>query len=187
VLRIDATRLLLPFFAVLFVVLAHASVEAKVFHSRESALKIAFPRAARVEPINVFLTSAEQAKCSKLAKARCEDRIVRGYAGYRREGGLIGHAFIDTHVVRTMPETFMLVVAPNGTVIRSEILAFHEPQEYLPSTSWLRQFVGKKLSSLRSREHVDTITGATLTATALTAATRRLLAVHKLKLRRSEE
>ena len=89
-----------------------------------------------------------------------------------------GYAIIDSHNVRTLPETFMVVVEPNGTLRRVEVLAFHEPPEYLPTERWIEQFPGKKLDDdLKLGAGIQGITGATLSAQAMTAGVRRALAI----------
>jgi hypothetical protein len=58
------------------------------------------------------------------------------------------------------------------------MLAFHEPPEYGPPSNWLAQFDHQALDDeLRVRGDIDGITGATLTANAITASVRRVLAV----------
>ena len=47
-------------------------------------------------------------------------------------GAVTGYAYFDTHVVRTMPETMMAVLTPEGSVRSAELLAFAEPDDYLP-------------------------------------------------------
>jgi hypothetical protein len=94
---------------------------------------------------------------------------------------VLGYAIIDTHLVRTLPETFMVVLTPDGAVRRVEILAFHEPPEYAPTGGWLRQFEGRALDDdLRLRGGIQGITGATLSATAMTAGVRRALALFQV-------
>src|SRR6185295_2262207 len=91
---------------------------------------------------------------------------------------LRGYAIIDSHVVRTLPETFMVVLDPAGTIRRVEILAFHEPPDYLPTARWVGQFEGRVLSDdLTLNGGIHGITGATLSATAMTAGVRRALAL----------
>ncbi|MCJ7726406.1 MAG: hypothetical protein MUP76_08490, partial [Acidimicrobiia bacterium] len=41
--------------------------------------------------------------------------------------------FIETHQVRTLPETILIVINPEGRVRGVHMLAFHEPPEYGPS------------------------------------------------------
>ena len=58
---------LLGLASVLVALLVADSVQAKVFHSKESALERAFPRANRIEAIVLYLSSKEQAACGRLA------------------------------------------------------------------------------------------------------------------------
>jgi hypothetical protein len=105
------------------------------------------------------------------------------YVG-ERQGQLLGYAVIDTHVVRTLPETFMTVLHPDGRVNAVHILAFHEPQEYLPAPGWLAQFKDKALSpTLTMRRDIAGIAGATMSAFAVTAGIRRVLALYEVVLR----
>ena len=95
----------------------------------------------------------------------------------------MGYAFIDTHPVRSLEETVMVVVGPDGKLGPTVMLAFHEPTEYMATSAWLSQFEGMALSpELALGSGVDVLTGATITSNVITAATRRVLAVHKLKL-----
>ena len=99
----------------------------------------------------------------------------------RRDGRLVGVAFLDTHRVRTLPETAVIAVTPDGRVLRVEVVAFREPQEYLAKEAWLRQFDGKPLDSqLTLKGAIRPLSGSTLTANALTDAARRGLALHQL-------
>jgi hypothetical protein len=169
--------------SLLAALLVAASAEAKVFHSKESALKIAFPGASRVDPVVLYLSSDDQAACSRLARVRCQTRLVRAYAGYDADGKILGHAFIDTHTVRSMPETLMLVISNEGTIRDAVVLAFHEPQDFLAPPSWLKSLKGRRLDDqLALDKGIDVLSGATMTANVLTASVRRILAIHRLKL-----
>ncbi len=89
-----------------------------------------------------------------------------------------GVAFFDTHRVRTLNETAMVAIAPDGRVIRVEVIQFHEPQEYLAKDAWKQQFTGHKLDGeLSLKQGIRPLSGATLTANALTDASRRCLAL----------
>jgi hypothetical protein len=60
------------------------------------------------------------------------------------------------------------------------VLAFNEPEDYLPKAAWYGQFAGKKLSGeLQLKKAIRPIAGATLTARATTEAVRRVLAIHE--------
>jgi hypothetical protein len=98
-----------------------------------------------------------------------------------RGGQPAGTAWFDTHRVRTLPETLMIVVDGQGRVGRIEVISFREPEEYLPRGAWYEQFLGKTLEpSLQLKRDIRPVTGATLTARATTDAVRRVLALHRI-------
>ena len=116
---------------------------------------------------------AEQAAGAKLASVR-----VTRYVATRGDS-LLGTGYVDTHRVRSMNETVLVVVTPRGRVGAVEVLAFHEPDDYLPPPRWLERFEDKTLSKdLRPGGAVPSLGGSTLTARAIAAAVRRTLALH---------
>jgi hypothetical protein len=157
-----------------------ATADGKVHYARNEALQLAFPDAERVESENFFLTDEEKSRVEELAKAPLESRLVTVHVG-EKAGAPIGYAFIDTQVVRTLPETLLVVVAPDGSVAKLLLLAFYEPPEYEPAERWLEQFPGRKLDpALRVDRDIHGIAGSTLTSHAVTAAVRRTLALHQV-------
>ena len=92
---------------------------------------------------------------------------------------MVGFAYIDTHRVRTLPETLLVILEVDGSVRRVEVAAFREPLDYKPGDSWYRQFDDEELDrDLSLDRDIRPITGATLTARATTDAVRRVLAIH---------
>ncbi|MGH9424933.1 MAG: FMN-binding protein, partial [Terriglobia bacterium] len=84
-------------------------------------------------------------------------------------------------IVRTLPETFLIVLTPAGNIQKLLVLAFYEPQEYLPSDRWLRQFDQKTLDpNLRLQHDIHGIAGATLSARAVTSGVRKALALFQV-------
>jgi len=157
--------------------------QARIFHSKESALRLAFPGADDVRPLHLFLDDDHVREIERLSQSKVPSRLITVYVG-KRQGALLGFAVIDTHVVRTLPETFLVVLNPQGQVSAVHILAFHEPQEYLPPEGWLQQFRDKRLSrSLVVRHEIAGIAGATLSAYAITAGVRKILALYEVVLR----
>lgn len=157
------------------------SAAAASLPSPDEALSLAFP-GARVERENVFLDDDQAAAVERLAGAGRPSRLVtrfRASTGDRVEGW----AYLDTHRVRTLPETLLVILAADGSVRRVEVVAFREPPDYLPPEGWYRQLDGHRLGpELSLGRAIRPITGATLTAQATTAATRRVLALHALLL-----
>lgn len=163
------------------VTLAPTAVSARVHLSLEEALRVAFGDGAAVERKSVILSESQGARARDAAGPGIDlpSAIVTRYEG-RRDGVPLGFAYFDTHVVRTLRETLMIVVAPDGSLARVEVVVFVEPEDYLPNSRWLEQFRGKRLErELSLKRGIHGITGATLSARAVTDATRRILAVHR--------
>ncbi len=152
-------------------------VDATVFLAKDEALALAFPGAARIEERVFILTDAQKAEVERQARAPLESQLWTLHVGWKGTE-MLGYAVIDSHVVRTMSETFMVVINPTGTLRRVDVLAFNEPPEYLPTARWIEQFPGRRLDDdLKLGAGVQGITGATLSAQAMTAGVRRALAL----------
>lgn len=152
----------------------------KVYLTQDEALSTVFPSPAKVERRNLFLDDAGAGKVEKESGEKLPSRLISYYVG-RGSEGVLGYAYFDTHLVRTLPETIMVLVKPDGTLGRLTILSFAEPEDYFPREAWLGQFPGRRLDSdLAVRRGIRNLTGASLTAGAITAACRRVLALHQL-------
>ena len=153
-----------------------ATADARVFHARDEALKLAFPDADRVETRDVLLTAEQHARIEAMGKAPVESDLVTIYVGWK-DGAPFAYGLFDTHVVRTFPETLLVVLAPDGSLRATEVLAFHEPEEYLAPPRWLAGLVGRKLDDdLQVGRGVVAVTGSTLSTRAVTSAIRRAMA-----------
>ncbi len=153
---------------------------AQVFMTKDEALKRVFPEGTQIERKTIFLMPQQIQLIESRAKAKVESKVVTYYTGKQRDT-VVGYVFFETHVVRTMPETFLLVVSPVGVVQRVEILAFYEPEDYLPPQRWLGLFRGKVLDDdLWVKRGIQAISGATLSAQAITSGVRRLLATFQI-------
>lgn len=153
---------------------------AKVHYAKSEALQLAFPGAERVESKTFFLTDEEKSRIEDLGKAPLESKLVVVHVG-DKDGAPIGYAFIDSQVVRTLPETMLIVVSPEGSVAKLLLLAFNEPPEYEAPERWLEQFPGRTLGpELRVERDIHGIAGSTLTAHAVTTAVRRSLALFQV-------
>jgi len=149
------------------------------FLTVEEALELAFP-GCEVERQTAYLDRAQARAVERLARSELASRVVRPYVA-RREGRLVGTAYFDAHRVRSKNEVLMLVVAPDGSLARVEVLAFAEPPEYLPRGAFYAQFAGRVLDDrLELDRGLRGVAGATLSARAATAAARRTLALHRV-------
>lgn len=159
---------------------AAAQAEARVFMTQQQALASAFPAGTQVKRQAVFLSAQQQAAAQKESGVDFDDQLVVRYVGVAG-GTITGYAYFDTHRVRTLPETVMVVVGPEGRIHRVEVLSFDEPPDYLPKPRWIDQLRGRKLDDeLSITGAVRPLSGASLTARAILNASRKVLALHKV-------
>ena len=160
-----------------------SAASAKVFYAKDEALHLAFPDADKVEARDFFLTPEQRTAIEERAKSKLDSDLLTVYVG-QRDGAVQGYAMLDTHTVRTLPETFLVVVSPQGTVAATHLLAFYEPLEYSPPVRWLEQFHDATLTDdLRVGRGIVAITGSTLTSEAVTGGVRRALAIYDVLLK----
>lgn len=172
--------------AALLVAASPSPATAKVFLTVPEALELAFP-GCTVESRTVYLTEAQLERARHLAGVPIAGAMVRPYLA-RCDGEHRATAYFDSHRVRTLPETLMVVVGSDGRVERIEVLAFREPEDYIPRETWYGQFLGEELGEdLLLKRDIQGVTGATLTARSTTAAVRRILALDRVIRETSEE
>ena len=161
--------------------IAAGPASARVFLETDRALALAFGEGAEIRRVPVFLTERQLADARERAgqDVAIPSALVTRYEGWK--GGVrVGVAYFDTHRVRTLDETLMIVVGSDGHVGRIEVVSFGEPPDYLPRRKWLDQFTGKRLDAdLALPRGIHGISGATLSARAATDAARRVLAIHE--------
>jgi hypothetical protein len=160
-------------------VLAAGQATARVYLTVQQALDAAFPPPAKVERRILYLDDEQARQAAAQAGAPVEARMVPYYVGISADR-VTGYAYFDTHLVRTFPETVLILIAPEGALQRIDILSFDEPEDYLPGRRWLDQFPGRKLDDLGISRGIRALTGATLSARAITQAAKRVLVLHRL-------
>ncbi|MCH2105669.1 MAG: FMN-binding protein [Planctomycetes bacterium] len=157
----------------------------QVFLTLDEALELAFPK-LEVERSTEFLSKEQKARVKKLSGYPVVSGIVYPYKATKedpktKEEVLVGTAYFETHRVRSLKETMMFVVSPDGVIVRAEVLAFYEPSDYMPNERYYAQFKGQILNDeLRPNRGIKTVTGCTLTVNASTRAARRILAIHQV-------
>lgn len=163
--------------AFIFAMIA-AGAEARTFMTQQEALAGAFPPGSAVARESVFLTPQQVAAAQAASGVEFDDRLVVRYVA-RRGGQAIGYAYFDTHRVRTLAETVMIVVGADSRVHKVEILSFKEPVDYLPKRRWLDQIHGARLDGeLSLKRAIRPISGASLSGRAIVNASRKVLALH---------
>jgi len=168
-----------PAIAIALLVAVVSSSHAKVLLAPEEAVKEAFAGAPAQKRTD-YLDETQVAAITRLAGSAPSSRIVISYRATKDEKPL-GTAYLESHLVRTLPETILVVLDPQGRVGKVEILAFDEPDQYRTRERWLDQFKGRTLDAeLSLAKGIRGVTGATLSSRAITAAVRRVLATHQV-------
>ena len=135
--------------------LAHVA-SATVFYSKDEAFELAFGAGAEIESLPVFLTDEQADQIEKTAQVKLDSKLYTFHVG-KRGGQILGYAAIESHNVRTQPETVMILLSPTGELRRVEVLAFHEPPEYQPPARWFERLYGRPIGNLRLNQGVDGI------------------------------
>lgn len=169
----------MPLRFILLLALAPIVPCGEVFLTKKEALELAF-EGCEVTRSVVVLSDEQREAVGKLSGEKPDQRLVYPYVA-TKDGEVVGTAWFDAHEVRTFREVLMFVVDPEGKIERLEVLAFGEPKEFIPRTSWYAQFLDRKLDEeLSLGKAIKPVTGATLTARATTDAARRVLAIHQV-------
>ena len=146
------------------------------FPTAQEALALAYPGAMITRKEHI-LSEPQAARVKELAQGELPGRWIVAYEA-RRAGALVGVGIFDTHRVRTLNETLLVAMSSEGRILRVEVVAFREPADYRARKAWVAQFEGKGLDqSLSLKGAIHPLSGATLTAHAMTDAARRSLAL----------
>lgn len=156
---------------------------AKVFHSRQEAVQLAFPEADQVQSRSIVLTAEQQQHIERLAAAPLDAKLVTLYTA-SKGATIVGYGCIETQIVRTLPGSFLVALSTTGEVRTVMAVAFHEPEEYLPTERWLKQFAQQPLKpELQLHKDIQSIAGATLSSQSVTNAVRKVLAIYQVILK----
>ena len=146
--------------------------------TREEALSAVFP-GAQIKSEWIFLTQDQQSKVADLSEGKVPSALIARYIA-RKDGGVVGRAYVDTHLVRTKKESLLICLDGRGDLRRIEVTAFLEPPQYLAPPAWYAQYQGRKLNNdLTLQRAIRPIAGATLTGRATNEAIRRVLAIDR--------
>lgn len=141
----------------------------------------------------IFSSSQEIVSEKKTLDAAAKGRFKKelGYAPPKdqwsffiaRSGSTIdGYALIDNQVGKTEPITFLTAISPNGEVKAVEILAYRESiGGEVKDKRFLKQYERKKKTDpVRTGQDIQNITGATLSARAVSVGVKRGLILWNL-------
>ncbi|WP_197471902.1 MULTISPECIES: FMN-binding protein [Methylomonas] len=168
--------------ALIALLTAASSALATVYYSKAEALKLAFAEDVGVEVLSLFPTPEQVTEIERLAKVKLDSNLISLHVG-KKQGQIVGYALIESHTVRTQPETLLLVLNPDGRLRNVYTLAFHEPTEYQPPERWFALLTNRSLEDLSFDKEVQAVAGATLSSRAALNSARKLVAIFEVLLK----
>lgn len=161
----------------MLIVLSMTMLYSKGAVSLESIFKSTFSQNVKIGQKTITLSKSEMKALQKKAKAVVDSSTIRYYVV--KEGkSTVGHGVLVVQRLRTKMAAILYLISKDGKIKNIEIIAFHEPSEYKPYTSWREIFVGKtKNDTLKMGHDIPTISGATFSARAFTYAARIALVI----------
>ena len=161
----------------LLIALFALSLSAKVLLSPIEAMQENLGNDIRVTKKNILLKKEDFLKIQQEAKVKLTTKIYRIYSA-KKGDKIVAYGILISQKVRSK-NTVALYIIQDSVLKTIEIIAFNEPQEYLPSREWRSQFKNRQTDTmLKLSRNIPTITGATLSARALTDASRIALALY---------
>ena len=167
----------------LLILFSLSTLFAKETISIDALLKTNFAHEdASIEKKSLILTKDDVSEIQELARSKVSSKIVRYYQ-VKKDEVLLGHAILLKQKIRTKNAAILYMVDANNSMIGLEIVSFKEPSEYKPNDEWTQVFKGKTSEDiLIAGKDIATISGATLSARAITDMARVALAISQKKL-----
>ncbi len=170
------------FFLLLGVLLTSGS-NAKSKVSIEEVVKTSFKNVSEVEPKQLILSKAQFSKVRSRAKTAITTKVYR-YYNIMGKSKKLGVGVLITRKVRSKKATVLYAFDNSGTLRFTEIMAFGEPPEYIPSKTWMSQLQNRGESvTLTVGKDIPTISGSTLSARSITEGARVARAIYEIVLK----
>ena len=171
------------FTSLLFGILVSQSSMAKSFPTIDAAIHASFPSSTKMEKHSLILTAKQFSQIQKKAKAKVDTKVYRYYT-LSHKGLTTGYAILEFRKVRTKKATIIYGFDMKGTLKFTEILAFGEAPEWIPSKTWMSQFQNKSTkAALHIGKDIPTISGATLSARCVSEGARVARAIYEIVLK----
>lgn len=133
--------------------------------------------AKSVESQNIILTQEQTQQLSKASQQKIDTKLYRIYMA-KNDAKVVGYGVLLNKKVRTKTAIALYLIGTDSRIKSIEIVAFNEPVEYLPTKTWLDGFESKSAANtLRLNQDIPTVSGATLSARAITDGAREALAL----------
>ena len=171
------------FFALLLGTLLSQSSVAGSKASVDEVIKSSFTGVSTIDPKQIILTKKQFSQVQARAKAAVRTKIYR-YYDIKSNTKRLGYAVLISRKVRAKKATVLYAFDNSGTLKFTEIMAFGEPPEYIPSKTWMSQLQNRDDSVILTvGKDIPTISGATLSARSITEGARVARAIYEIILK----
>jgi Na+-translocating ferredoxin:NAD+ oxidoreductase RnfG subunit len=172
-LKIEAMKILS--FLFLFICLSQTAL-GEIYLTPKKALLLMFKGSESVISVKKIV----QEKDKKTLEKKLKTPLLRDtWTFYLGKSGkkIDGYALMDHEIGRSEPFTYIVKIDPKGFVEAIEVLTYQETHgSEIRSQRFLKQFKGKNVGSrLKLKQDIKNISGATISAHAITAGVKRSL------------
>lgn len=146
--------------------------------STEEALRESFPEASQFVLQPVQLDLEQRTMLHERLRRPLPPTPDPVYLAYRADATFAGYAVVTEEIGKYRPITMLVSVTPDGKVNEVQILVYRESRGMdVRRSRFLRQFKSKQSrAAIRLGKDIVNVTGATLSARAVTLGVRRVLA-----------
>ena len=153
-------------------------LSAKILTSPIDAMKYTYGADAVITKKNILLSKQRTKTIQEQAQVKLESKIFRIFKA-EKDNKVLGFGVLVNRKVRSKNAVVIYLISKDSILKSIEVIAFNEPIEYLPSKTWNSQFENVATDKmLKTATDIPTITGATLSARALTDGSRIAFAIY---------
>jgi Na+-translocating ferredoxin:NAD+ oxidoreductase RnfG subunit len=165
--------------------LSIAFAQAERYLTGDEAKKLCFPQADHFEERSHQFTAEERKAIQKQSGLPVRQRGQRFWIA-RNSTNVLGVLVVDHVLGKHEIIDYVVAIAPDGKVLRVEILEYRESHgSEIRTPRWREQFKGKTTKDkLRLNGDIYNISGATISCRQITEGIKRVLASYDLVLRR---
>lgn len=160
------------------VLLMSTLLSAQLLITPVESMNMAFGGSVEITKKNTLLSKKDAKRIQNIAKVKLNSKIFRIFTA-KEDSTIVGYGILINQKVRSKNAVIMYHITNLGLLKSVEVVSFNEPLEYLPSKTWNSQFKDRETDKmLRVSKDIPTITGATLSARAITDASRVAFAIY---------
>ncbi|QSZ41877.1 FMN-binding protein [Sulfurimonas aquatica] len=152
-------------------------LSAKVLISPLDAMKDVYGQDSKVVKKNIMLSKSKFESIQKSAEVKLSTKIYRIFTA-TKDDKVLGYGVLVNNKVRSKNAVVLYFISED--ILKSiEVIAFNEPQEYIPTKTWNDQFRNIDTDNmLLLNRDIPTITGATLSARSITDSSRVAFSIY---------